>query len=215
MLAICPWIQIKSSVRFFTTPKLIQFLFPKWNWKGTGINSIYLTFDDGPNKKITPWILSFLKSKNIKATFFCVGEMAAQSPEILEEIIKDGHAIGHHTMHHENGWKTTLNDYVGAVKQSGEFINSRLFRPPYGKITLAQSKKLRGEGFNIIMWTWLSYDFDPQVSAQKIVSKAKKIKGGDILVFHDNAHDIEKTKELLPQIINGLLGRGLNFKTLV
>jgi peptidoglycan/xylan/chitin deacetylase (PgdA/CDA1 family) len=201
-------------VRFFTTPKLIQFLFPKWNWKGAGINSIYLTFDDGPNKKITPWILSFLKSKNIKATFFCVGEMAAQSPEILGEIIKDGHAIGHHTMHHENGWKTTLNDYVGAVKQSGEFINSRLFRPPYGKITLAQSKKLRNEGFNIIMWTWLSYDFDTQVSAQKIVSKAKKIKGGDILVFHDNANDIEKTKELLPQIINDLLGRGLNFKTL-
>lgn len=214
MLAICPWTQIKSSVRFFTTPKLIQFLFPKWNWKGAGINSIYLTFDDGPNKKITPWILSFLKSKNIKATFFCVGEMAAQSPEILGEIIKDGHAIGHHTMHHENGWKTTLNDYVGAVKQSGEFINSRLFRPPYGKITLAQSKKLRNEGFNIIMWTWLSYDFDTQVSAQKIVSKAKKIKGGDILVFHDNANDIEKTKELLPQIINDLLGRGLNFKTL-
>ncbi len=201
-------------MRFFTTPKLIQFLFPKWNWKGTGINSIYLTFDDGPNKKITPWILSFLKSKNIKATFFCVGEMAAQSAEILEEIIKDGHAIGHHTMHHENGWKTTLNDYVGAVKQSGEFINSRLFRPPYGKITLAQSKKLMNELFNIIMWTWLSYDFDPKVSAKKIVSKAKKIKGGDILVFHDNARDIEKTKEIIPSIINELLGRGLNFKTL-
>ena len=129
-------------MRFFTTPKLIQFLFPNWNWKGVGKDSIYLTFDDGPNKKITPWILSYLKSKNIKATFFCVGEMAAQSPEILGEIIKDGHAIGHHTMHHENGWKTALNDYVGAVKQSGEFINSRLFRPPYGKITLAQSKKL-------------------------------------------------------------------------
>ena len=64
------------------------------------------------------------------------------------------------------------------------------------------------------MWTWLSYDFDPQVSAEKIVSKAKKIKGGDILVFHDNARDIEKTKEILPPIINELLGRGLNFKTL-
>ena len=201
-------------MRFFTTPKLIQFLFPKWNWKGAGINSIYLTFDDGPNKKITPWILSFLKSKNIKATFFCVGEMAAQSPEILEEIIKDGHAVGHHTMHHENGWKTAINDYLEAVKQSSRFINSRLFRPPYGKITLAQSKKLRDNGFNIIMWTWLSYDFDPHVSAKKIVTKAKKIKGGDILVFHDNDRDVEKTKEVLPKIINELLGRGLNFKTL-
>ena len=64
------------------------------------------------------------------------------------------------------------------------------------------------------MWTWLSYDFDPQVSAKKIVSKAKKIKGGDILVFHDNEHDIEKTKEILPPIINELLRRGLIFKTL-
>jgi peptidoglycan/xylan/chitin deacetylase (PgdA/CDA1 family) len=201
-------------MRFFTTPKLIQFLFPNWNWKGVGKDSIYLTFDDGPNKKITPWILSYLKSKNIKATFFCVGEMAAQSPEILEEIINDGHAIGHHTMHHENGWKTAINDYLEAVKQSSRFINSNLFRPPYGKITLAQSKKLRNNGFNIIMWTWLSYDFDPKVSAKKIVSKAKKIKGGDILVFHDNARDIEKTKEILPPIINELLGRGLNFKTL-
>ena len=140
--------------------------------------------------------------------------MAAQSPEILAEIINDGHAIGHHTMHHENGWKTAINDYLEAVKQSSRFINSNLFRPPYGKITLAQSKKLRNNGFNIIMWTWLSYDFDPKVSAKKIVSKAKKIKGGDILVFHDNARDIEKTKEILPSIINELLERGLNFKTL-
>ena len=68
-------------------------------------------------------------------------------------------------MHHENGWKTKSEKYLDSIVQSAALIDSKLFRPPYGKIRLSQSKKLRKLGYKIILWTWMSYDFDKSISA--------------------------------------------------
>jgi peptidoglycan/xylan/chitin deacetylase (PgdA/CDA1 family) len=201
-------------MRFFSSPRLVQLLFPKWTWRGPENNVIYLTFDDGPTPESTPWILSFLKKNDVKATFFCVGEQAIKSPYLIKQIVEEGHSIGNHTMHHENGWKTKTGKYLDSITQSAAPIDSHLFRPPYGKIRLSQSKKLRELGYKIIMWTWLSYDFDKAISTDKIISKSKKIKGGDILVFHDNVKAQEKIKVVLPCLINAIRERGFIFKML-
>ncbi len=198
----------------FSTPRIIYLLFPKWTWVGREKNAVYLTFDDGPNKEFTPWLLTFLKDRNVKATFFCVGDRARDFPELIQQITAEGHAIGNHTMNHENGWKTKSADYLASVTQSKSYINSLLFRPPYGKIRISQSIKLRMIGFKIIMWTWLSNDFDASISTPLILAKSKKIKGGDILVFHDNLKSIEKTKIILPCLIDAMFEKGLCFKIL-
>ena len=137
-------------MRFFSSPRLIQLLFPNWIWKGPENNVIYLTFDDGPTPESTPYILGLLKKNDIKATFFCVGEQAIKSPELIEQIVEEGHSIGNHTMYHENGWKTKTGKYLDSITQSAAPIDSHLFRPPYGKIRFSQSKKIRELGYKII-----------------------------------------------------------------
>ena len=201
-------------MKLFSSPRVLHFLFSNWIWKGPDKNAVYLTFDDGPTKELTPWILELLRKKEIKATFFCVGDCAAKSPELIKQIMADGHALGHHTMHHENGWKTRSNNYINSIVESQAHINSKLFRPPYGKITFSQAQRLRKLGFKIIMWSWLSYDFDKTINAQKIIAKSEKIKGGDILVFHDNFKAQENAKKVLPYLISSIESRGLCFKLL-
>jgi peptidoglycan/xylan/chitin deacetylase (PgdA/CDA1 family) len=69
--------------------------------------SIYLTFDDGPHPRITPFVLALLSKYNAKATFFCIGDRVNRYPEIFEQLKTEGHAVGNHTQQHLNGWKTS------------------------------------------------------------------------------------------------------------
>ena len=72
------------------TPKFVQLLFPSLVWKKENSEKeIYLTFDDTPTPKFTYWILNLLKTLNIKATFFCVGEFAERYPEIIDTILNN------------------------------------------------------------------------------------------------------------------------------
>jgi len=201
-------------MRFFRAPLIAKLLFPSGIWKGKESDSIYLTFDDGPNPEVTPWVLDLLNQFQIKATFFLVGKNVKDYPELLKRIISEGHQIGNHTMNHECGTKTGLNSYISSVSQAEIYIQSDLFRPPYGKITRNQFKKLLDGGKKIVFWSWLSYDFDKNISPKKIIQKAKDIKGGDILVFHDSEKGFPNLKNSIIEIIEQLKSRGLKFKTL-
>src|SRR5690606_16090559 len=128
--------------------------------------AIYLTFDDGPTPEINNWTLELLKSYNAKATFFCIGNNIESHPEIFQDTLKDGHAIGNHTFSHLKGWTTNTEVYVNEVLKTQEIIdfqqstndnqqsaiNKKLFRPPYGKIKSSQGKQLLNLGYKIIMW---------------------------------------------------------------
>ena len=201
-------------MRFFRAPLIAKLLFPSGIWKGKESDSIYLTFDDGPNPEVTPWVLDLLNEFQIKATFFLVGKNVKDYPELLNRIISEGHQIGNHTMNHECGTKTGINSYISSVSQAEIYIQSDLFRPPYGKITRNQFKKLLDGGKKIVFWSWLSYDFDKNISPKKIIQKAKDIKGGDILVFHDSEKGFPNLKNSIIEIIEQLKSRGLKFKTL-
>ena len=71
-------------------------------------DSIYLTFDDGPEEKSTSWLLDLLK-EDIKATF-CMGRQIESHPELFREILNHGHAIGNHTYNHEKAVKQTMKN---------------------------------------------------------------------------------------------------------
>jgi peptidoglycan/xylan/chitin deacetylase (PgdA/CDA1 family) len=174
-------------------------------------NTVYLTFDDGPNNGITDWILDYLKSKSISATFFCVGENAKKNPKLIERIKKEGHGIGGHTMRHEKSTKTSWLNYQKSVEQCQELIKSTLFRPPYGRLSMRRATEL-SKHYQIVMWTWLSYDFDTKVSVDQIIDKGRKqIKSGDIIVLHDNQKMIQKVKVLLPELIELIELKGFKF----
>ena len=91
---------------FFRVPFLVQLLFNRRIWRGEDSNAVYLTFDDGPDRETTPWVLDLLRRENVKATFFCVGQNIEKNPSLFKEIVNNGHAIGNHTYKHEKGSNT-------------------------------------------------------------------------------------------------------------
>jgi peptidoglycan/xylan/chitin deacetylase (PgdA/CDA1 family) len=186
---------------FFRVPAIVRFLLPGRVWNlNRGQNVIYLTFDDGPDPRITPWVLDLLKEAKMKATFFCVGENVRRYPEIYNRICSEGHAVGNHTMRHEKGIITTFSDYVSSVEEASSYILSPLFRPPYGRMTLSQAIFLRKK-YTLVMWNWLSYDYDLAVPVELILKKARMIRKGDIVVFHDNVKSFERLKQILPEFL--------------
>ena len=73
-------------IRFFKTPEIAKWLYPSLIWEVDSPDSIYLTFDDGPDPEVTPWVLSELDKYDAKATFFCLGQNISGSESLLKEI---------------------------------------------------------------------------------------------------------------------------------
>jgi len=205
------------------TPGLIKFLLRNWIWSfSKKEKNIYLTFDDGPTPEITEWVLDLLKKFQAKATFFCIGKNVKQHPHIFEKIINNGHSIGNHTYNHLKGSKTDINPYIDdVVLTEMEFEknstlnnqNLKLFRPPYGKITLKQGKKIRSLGYKIIMWDVLSADFDTSIPRIQCLNNViKHTDNGSIIVFHDSIKAAEKVKYVLPKILDYYTMKGYKFK---
>lgn len=174
-------------------------------------NAVYLTFDDGPHPILTPWIIELLKAQKIQATFFCLAQHAEKYPEIIQQLIANRHTIGNHGYAHLNGWKTNKNDYLlnfekgneALKKIIGDTTNNYLpFRPPYGKLTLAQYYRIKDKT-SIVMWDVLSKDYDQQMTPDRILDNVISTKKkGSIIVFHDNEKSKENLKYVLPNCID-------------
>lgn len=202
-------------------PYLFQKIYPQAIWRmPSNKKKIYLTFDDGPIPIITPWVLDLLKTENIKATFFCVGENITNNPEIFQRILIEGHAAGNHTYNHLNGWNTHGNQYVRNVlkcaevmKKEGE-ISSGLFRPPYGRAKKKQIAQLASH-YSIIMWDVLSGDYDKNTSPEQCLKNViENVRNGSIIVFHDSLKAQKNMEYALPEFIRYAKEKGFEFERL-
>ena len=183
----------------------IRKMYPKCTWFiPVKEKIIYLSFDDGPHPAITPIVLDELKKYNAKAIFFCIGKNVVAYPSVYKRILDEGHAIGNHTHHHLNGWKTADKVYLDDIATAKKYIDSNLYRPPYGKIKLFQLKQLALPRFNLktVMWSVLSGDFDRRITKEKCLSNViKNVTNGSIIVFHDS----EKSFETMQYALKGTL----------
>ena len=162
---------------------------------------IYLTFDDGPNSRVTPLVLDILDRFEVKATFFCVGENVSRFPDVFDEVKRRGHTVGNHTFNHLKGFEYATDDYVRNVKKASEFIDSRLFRPPHGQIKPSQIKALKDD-YLIIMWDFITYDYDKRIEPEKIIAEVKKrSRNGSIVVFHDSLKAEKNVLQVLPEAL--------------
>ncbi len=205
------------------TPKIIKKMFPNYVWDiTTKRDVIYLTFDDGPTPEITKWVLNTLNAYNAKATFFCIGNNIEKHPDIFQNIIKEGHAIGNHTHNHIKGWKTSSENYLNNVLKAQAVINPHItdsnvkfFRPPYGKISKKQGRKLRDLNYNIIMWDILSFDWDKNTSGEKCLNNViRKTSNGSIIVFHDSVKAAKNLKYVLPKVLTYFTEKGYTFESI-
>ena len=198
-------------------PKWFSRLNKKFVWNISAKEKVlYLTFDDGPHETATPFVLDELKKYNAKASFFCLGKNVQQHPEIYTKILNEGHAVGNHTFNHLNGLKTKSNIYINDIRQAAAYINSKLFRPPYGRISFQTANLLQKDfGYRIIMWEVLSGDFDQKISPEKVLQNVvRKAEAGSIIVFHDSAKAFTALSFALPNDLKEFTQKGFAFKSI-
>ena len=166
--------------------------------------AVYITFDDGPHPVATPFVLEQLKKYNASATFFCVGNNVSHYPELYQQVLAQGHTTGNHTYNHVNGWKASSSHYLKNIERADRYINSTVFRPPYGRIKYSQIRKLRKKHpqWKIYMWDVLSGDFDQAISPEQCLENVlSNICPGSIIVFHDSEKAMERMSHTLPQVL--------------
>ena len=178
---------------------------------------VAITFDDGPHPRNTPKLLKMLADRNIKATFFVIGEVAAEHPEILELIAKQGHEIGNHSWSHPVLSKKSAEFVHEELRKTDDVIRQvtgtrpTLFRPPYGAFTEAQDRTARDEfGYTVVLWSVDPLDWKKpgsSVVTERIVSRT----GNGSIVL---AHDIHSgTVAAMPATLDRLLAKGYQFVT--
>jgi peptidoglycan/xylan/chitin deacetylase (PgdA/CDA1 family) len=200
------------------TPWWLKKMYPGLVWRMPGGEKrVYLSFDDGPHPEVTPFVLEQLKRYGARATFFCIGKNVNAYPQIYRQVLMEGHRVGNHTQNHLNGWKVADDRYIANVLEAGKYVDSDLFRPPYGRIGALQSKMLRGEPFNyrIVMWDVLSGDFDVSLDARRCARNVTRHAGpGSIVVFHDSEKAFDRLRGALPVVLEHFAQRGYRFEVI-
>ena len=203
------------------TPALLMKSFPNFIWKRDGSEKkIFITIDDGPTAELNSRILEILESRSAKATFFCVGDNLLKYPEEAQKIIDRRHTVANHTHNHLNGWTKGVKEYTQNVEQCESHltalgVDSKYFRPPYGRIKVRQSKTLMQLGYKIVMWDVLSGDFDKATSKEKCLEQSiKNTEPGSIIVFHDNLKCEDKIEYVLSSYIDHFKAEGFSFEAL-
>lgn len=204
---------------FIKNPSLLKKIYPSLVWDiKTSDKVLYLTFDDGPIPEVTPFVLNTLEKFKAKATFFCIGDNVRKHPDIYNMVQEAGHQIGNHTFNHLNGWKTSTGLYMQNVQKCDELTGTRLFRPPYGRISPSQINTFKTEYPNgkIIMWDVLSGDFDTKIDAEKCYQNViKSAVPGSIIVFHDSIKAYARLCGALPKALEYWKKQGYRFEAIM
>lgn len=194
---------------------------------------VFLTFDDGPSKEVTPYILDILDKYNIKATFFALGSKVKENPDILKRAYDDGHYIANHGYSHKyksiyKSADTVIAEYNKTEEEiqkalGNENYSSNLFRFPggshggqYEKVKKDARKKLNEYGIAYLDWNSLSYDAEGANTKEKILSNIKSTINGwnNVVILMHDASDKKITYESLEDVIKYLQKSGYSFKNI-
>ncbi len=176
-------------------------------------NSVYLTFDDGPDPKLTPAVLDLLKDYSFKATFFLIGERAERYPDLVRRIIQEGHLIGSHDLDHR-WWanfrptgkiRRDISESERILEQiTGKKVS--IYRPPVGLSNPHLHKVCRESDYTIVGWNRAARDGGNRICNAIEKIPALPLNGGDIILLHDTAPDDERRKLFLKSL-NSLFKR--------
>lgn len=165
--------------------------------------TVYLTFDDGPDPRYTPKILSILRKYNIKATFFLLGSNVKKHPDIAQAIYREGHPIGNHTYHHINMHRRSraaINQEILSTqkiikKTTG--VQALFFRPPYGIITDQVLQAAQDQQIKIVMWSIDPEDYLMKKKYKLIQKIMGDLSDGSIILLHDTSKNTMEALEYL------------------
>lgn len=179
-----------------------------------GKKLVALTFDDGPSPATTPALLDILSEKNTLATFFMLGSMAGNNPDIVKRIRKEGHEIASHTMYHQNLVWLSQEDISSDIKEANAIFSDilgrkpTLTRPPYGNINDSVRATVNTP---LILWSVDTLDWQNRNPDTILEITLNQIHDGAIILLHD----IHPTSvAAVPAIIDALRERGYEFTTI-
>ncbi|MFH6986493.1 polysaccharide deacetylase family protein [Flavobacterium collinsii] len=165
---------------------------------------IAITFDDGPGI-FTLEVLELLKKYKVKATFFCIGKNIEAYPEIIQQIVDEGHLVGNHSYSH-----SPFFDFYNAKKITGEIQKTdallekytskkiNFFRPPYGVTTPSIRRALKISGHKVIGWNIRSLDGGTKNQSLIFNRIIKRISPGGIVLLHDTgSHSVLVLEQFL------------------
>ncbi len=177
---------------------------------------VAITIDDGPDPQVTPQVLDILDRYHVKATFFCIGELAVRHPELCREIARRGHAIENHSQHHSSwfslfGPVKTYREIMGAQETLARISGQipRFFRPTAGLRSPLLHPILAHLGLRLATWSRRAFDTretNPEVALKRLTHN---LKGGDILLLHDGnaARTVNGAPiilEVLPRLLDAI-----------
>ena len=196
-------------------PSLLTRALHRMTWDLHGDQrEVFLTFDDGPTPVVTPWVLDRLDEAKAKATFFCLGRNVEKHPEIYSQILASGHSAGNHSYSHLKGFRSSIKRYMEDIHLANNLIDSRLFRPPYGRIFPGQVKAVLEE-YDIIMWDVLSIDYNRSLTGERVLQNViRNVKPGSIIVFHDSEKASDNLYYALPRTLEFLSDNGFSMKSI-
>ncbi len=203
-------------------PKLVDWEIPK-RFQGKTISKrapftdkvIALTFDDGPDPKLTPIVLDALKKHNMKATFFVLGWRATRYPHLVKRIFDEGHTVANHTYNHPAkpseaaGLNEILKTQEAIKKACGKYPT--MFRPPYGIRESWTAKLARHRLMPSVIWVMSSGDTAVDDSYKVYRNVVFTPRPGDVVLLHDIQPD---TAQAIGRITDELAAGGWQSITL-
>ncbi len=191
--------------------------------KGSGdTNRIALTFDDGPDDTYTPQVLQILEEHRVPATFFLMGSRAERYPEIVREMVTNGHIIANHSWSHPDLRTLTEERVHSEITRTEEILHqitglqTAMMRPPFGAISEMNLVQLRGMGYHVINWSVDSRDWETEDVDQILRNTLPDVEEEAILLFHSaggEGQSMAATVEVLPELIETLTEQGYVFVT--
>ena len=196
-----------------------SFYLPVISHGTSGKQAVALTFDDGPDPVTTPKLLALLSRYRVKAVFFVIGEKAAAHPELIGDILSQGHAVGNHTYSHDplillRSSKRLFEEIKATQDVLRHFeIVSFVFRPPAGMTNPRLGKVLQQLGLSLVNFSCRAFDRDNRWIRGLSRKILKKIQPDDIVLLHDvpprKTELLDDWLEEIEQILAGLDAKGL------
>lgn len=158
---------------------------------------IYLTFDCGYELGYTEAILDALKKHSVKGTFFVVGHYLEESPELVKRMVEEGHTVANHSYNHPDMTSLSDEELIKELQTNAdkfkeltgeEMIN--YYRPPQGKYTLENLKKIQDLGYHTFFWSlaYMDWDVKKQPTHEEAFDKLlTRIHPGAIVLLHNTS----------------------------
>ena len=179
----------------------------------SGKKLVALTFDDGPSSATTPRLLDILYEKDVMATFFVLGKMTRNNPEIIIRAKKDGHVVASHTMYHQNLIRISSGVAESDISEARDTIKSilgqtpTLTRPPYGNINNVVREYA---GTPLILWSVDTLDWKSKDVEAILAVTREQVYDGAIILMHDI---YDTSVDAVPLIVDELRSDGYEFVT--